>query len=111
MPTKQRLQEIKIALMEHEGADPDNTILVEAIDNTLTRILPRIKHTTGVTDDELSDLIGKPRPIVQAYVSGYLKEQLTVKVCDRLLALVERRAQELETLIRDILHAKEIADK
>lgn len=107
MPTAKRLQEIQLALMDIPGADPDDKALVARVDDVLTRVLPRVKSLTGLTDDDIARLIGKSRPTVQAYVGGRLREQMPRWAYDRLISLVQAKQIEVGYLLRDLKHARE----
>lgn len=106
LPYQKRRKEIQLALMETPGLDPDSNVLIARIDSALTRILPRIKSLTPLTDDDLAALIGKSRATVQAYVGGRLEEILPPEALDRLYHLVESRRPEIDRLLADIKAAK-----
>jgi hypothetical protein len=107
MPTAKRLREIQLALMDIPGADPDDKALVARVDDVLTRVLPRVKSLTGLTDDDIARLIGKSRPTVQAYVGGRLREQMPQWAYDRLIRIVQAKQIEVGYLLRDLKHARE----
>lgn len=98
LPSRALRQEIQMALMELETEDPDNMVVVEEIEKQLNLVLPRVKTALGVTDDQLSELIGKSRPTVQAYIGGRLREQLTEEAARRLRQMIRARMDELATL-------------
>ncbi len=101
-----RRREIQLAIMEVPGLDPDSKTLIDSIEEGLTRILPRVKSVTPLTDEDLGKLIGRSRPLVQACISGRLPERLSAEALDALLAVVESRLPEIQNLIRDIKRAR-----
>lgn len=106
LPAKERRKEIQLAIMEVPGLDPDSEKLIAELEDALSRILPRVKSVTPLTDADLAKLIGRSRPLVQACISGRLPERLTVEALDALLKVVEARKPEIDNLIRDIKRAK-----
>jgi AraC-like DNA-binding protein len=106
LPHSQRRTEIQLALMEQPGLNPDSDVLIQRIDAALTRILPRIKALTPLTDDDLAKIVGKSRSTVQAYIGGRLDETLTPEALADLEDLVQSRIPEIEALLRDIHTAK-----
>ena len=102
MPTKQRVMEIRLALMDIEGEDPDNMIAIDAIDKQLGRVLPRIKHAIGISDEALAEILGKARPTIQAYVIGRLPEKFSKKACEDLIRLAKNKIEDLRLLIDDL---------
>lgn len=106
LPHSQRRKEIQLAIMEQPGLNPDSETLIARIDAALTRILPRVKAITPLTDDDLAKVVGKSRATVQAYIGGRLDEALTPEALDGLERLVRSRLPEIEALLRDIHSAK-----
>ena len=111
LPHSQRRKEIQLAIMEQSGLNPDSDVLIARIDAALTRILPRVKAITPLTDDDLAKIVGKSRATIQAYVGGRLDEILSREALDALEKLVLNRLPEIETLLRDIRSAKQKASK
>lgn len=109
MPTPVRHQEIKLALMDVPGVDPDDEALVKRVDDVLMRVLPRVKSLTGLTDDEIAHVVGKSRPTVQAYIGGRLREQLPEWAYDRLIGIVKAKQVEVGYLLRDLQQARQKA--
>lgn len=107
LPTAQRHTEIRLALMDIPGADPDDKALVERVDDALTRVLPRVKSLTGMTDDDLAHIIGKSRPTVQAYCGGRLREHIPRRAVDRLIGIVQAKQVEVNYLLRDLRLTRE----
>ena len=106
LPYSQRRKEIQLAIMEQPGLNPDSDVLIQRIDAALTRILPRVKAMTPLTDEDLSKVVGKSRATVQAYVGGRLDEALSVEALDRLEQIVKSRLPEIDALLRDIHSAR-----
>lgn len=106
MPHSQRRKEIQLAIMEQPGLNPDSDVLIARIDAALTRILPRVKAMTPLTDDDLAKLVGKSRATVQAYIGGRLDEMLSLNALNALEKLVKSRIPEIDVLLRDIDTAK-----
>lgn len=102
MPHTERRHEIQLAIMEQPGLNPDSEMLIQRIDAALTRILPRVKAMTPLTDEDLSRLIGKSRATVQAYIGGRLDEMLSLEALNELEKVVRSRIPEIERLLRDI---------
>jgi len=105
MSSRALRHEIQMALMDLDNEDPDNMVVVEEIEKQLNLVLPRVKLALGVTDDQLSELIGKSRPTVQAYIGGRLREQLTEEAARNLRQMIRARVDELATL-SDLLEKK-----
>lgn len=105
MSSRALRHEIQMALMDLDNEDPDNMVVVEEIEKQLNLVLPRVKLALGVTDDQLSELIGKSRPTVQAYIGGRLREQLTEDAARNLRQMIRARIDELATL-SDLLEKK-----
>lgn len=106
LPHSQRRKEIQLAIMEQPGLNPDSDVLIQRIDAALTRILPRVKAVSPLTDEDLAKLVGKSRATVQAYVGGRLDEALSVEALDRLERVVRSRLPEIDALLRDIASAR-----
>lgn len=106
LPYAQRRKEIQMAIMEQQGLNPDSDVLIQRIDAALTRILPRVKAISPLTDEDLAAVVGKSRATVQAYVGGRLDEVLSVDALNRLESIVRSRIPEIDTLLRDIASAK-----
>lgn len=99
---RERRREIRIALMDVPGVDPDNDDLVRRIDVHLNALVPRFKTFTSMSDAELAKFIGKSRPTIQAYVGGRLPERLDAAVLDRMIERVELEIRNAQALVRDI---------
>lgn len=102
LPYAERRKEIPLAIMEQPGLNPDSDVLIQRIDAALTRILPRVKSMTPLTDEDLSRLVGKSRATVQAYIGGRLDEILSAEALEQLEKVVRSRIPEIERLLRDI---------
>ena len=102
----ERRLEIQLAIMEVPGLNPDDPKRIERVEVALTRILPRVKSLTSLSDEAIGKLIGRSRPLVQACINGRLPERLSVEALDALLVIAEKRIPEIENLIRDIKRAK-----
>ena len=95
LPSRLRRREIQMALMDIEGADPDNSVAIDLIEKQLDLVLPRAKRALALTDDELSVVLGKSRPTIQAYIAGRLREQITPDAARVLVRMCRARMAEL----------------
>lgn len=102
MPDAKKALYIKIELMDEPEADPDDPALVERILNQMKGLLARFKFLTGITDDEIAEIIKKSRPTVQAYIGGRLREVLEAEHYDKLRAYAESRKNALTNLIDEL---------